>query len=406
MVPDMGKREAPEKEEGITAALPKDLSRIDELSGKLSMQFVEDKLMHSVLENDRETIDTGKLITESLNQGFGALTPDLVFEKLVKNYSLAKRLMGDSLIRLLSGYDAGYVEKNLRIPEFRKELRRQVESRLETMRSEKLLTKDGSITEKGTELASLILYVDELDHLRPKGFSGESVSRELHAYGDKDTQRNYRTGDRYRSIGVRDTIKRAIRRGHVKVIREDIVAYDKRKKGAISIIYCLDCSASMKGKKLDQAKRAGIALAYHTINKKDAVGLVVFSSKVKHSLAPTLSFTQVLKDIAAVRPASQTNIVLAVKKAVELLADEKGTKHILLLTDALPTAGRKPETETLEAVDMAKNSGITLSLIGIGLDDAGTKLAERIAEKGGGRLYIVKKLEELDALVLEDYYSL
>ena len=40
---------------------------IEELSGKLSFQKVEKKLMHSVLENDKETIDKGKLIRATIN---------------------------------------------------------------------------------------------------------------------------------------------------------------------------------------------------------------------------------------------------------------------------------------------------------------------------------------------------
>ena len=33
------------------------------------------------------------------------------------------------------------------------------------------------------------------------------------------------------------------------------------------------------------------------------------------------------------------------------------------------------------------------------------KLAEKIVQLGEGRLYIVKNLEELDKIILEDYYS-
>ena len=38
----------------------KELSKAEELTGKLSFQQLEDKLMHSVLENDKKVIDSGK----------------------------------------------------------------------------------------------------------------------------------------------------------------------------------------------------------------------------------------------------------------------------------------------------------------------------------------------------------
>ena len=33
------------------------------------------------------------------------------------------------------------------------------------------------------------------------------------------------------------------------------------------------------------------------------------------------------------------------------------------------------------------------------------ELAERVAEVGGGKLYIIRDLEQLDKIVLEDYYG-
>ena len=45
-------------------------------------------------------------------------------------------------------------------------------------------------------------------------------------------------------------------------------------------------------------------------------------------------------------------------------------------------------------------------MIGINLDGKGRKLAEKIAEIGEGRLYVVRDLENVDGIVLEDYYSI
>ena len=70
----------------------KKFSEIEELSGKLKISDEAKKLMRSVMENDENVIDDGKLIKESYNQGISSFTPSLVFEKLVKNFSLAKQL--------------------------------------------------------------------------------------------------------------------------------------------------------------------------------------------------------------------------------------------------------------------------------------------------------------------------
>jgi len=59
----------------------------------------------------------------------------------------------------------------------------------------------------------------------------------------------------------------------------------------------------------------------------------------------------------------------------------------------------------LKHIAIAENVGITVSLIGINLDKKGAALAKKITEIGDGRLYQVKRLEDMDRIILEDYYS-
>ena len=275
----------------------KQTSAAEELTGKLKFQSEENKLMHSVLENDKETIDDGKLIKEAINQGIGSFTPDLIFEQLVKNYSIAKQIFGPSLIRLLTGYDENYVSRNIKIPEFQKELRKNVEDNIEKLKDNQLLKKDGSISDKGIELASLILYTEELDNLIPKGILGEKLHKKDFIYGDKEDVKNYKKGDRYRDIAIKKSIKLAVRRGHSKLDENDLKSFEKQSKGQIYLIYGLDASGSMKGKKIDTCKKAGIALAYKAIEEKDKVGLIVFGSEIKEAVEPTDDFKRLIMEI-------------------------------------------------------------------------------------------------------------
>jgi len=91
----------------------KQLEPIEEMSGKLRSDFSDKKLMRSVLDGDKQSIEDGKLITDAINQSMGSFVPDLIFENLVRNYSLAEQLYGESIIRKLSGYDASYVKNNI-----------------------------------------------------------------------------------------------------------------------------------------------------------------------------------------------------------------------------------------------------------------------------------------------------
>jgi Mg-chelatase subunit ChlD len=167
----------------------------------------------------------------------------------------------------------------------------------------------------------------------------------------------------------------------------------------------MDSSGSMKGKKIETSKKAGIALAYKATQEKDKVGLLIFGDEIISKVEPTTDFSRLLKEVVSVRAASQTDFVKTIKKSIEMFPSTDVTKHLMLLTDALPTVGEEPEKETLEAVSAARSNDITISVIGINLDEKGKALAEKIVEIGQGKLYVVKDLEELDKIVLEDYYA-
>lgn len=372
---------------------------IKEKKGKLKPSD-EEKLMHSILEDDKEKISDGKLISESINQGIGSLTPEMILENLVKDYKLAKKLYGETIIRELTGYSPNYVEKNIAIPEFKRELNKKVADKINDLKEQGYLNKDGTITDKGLVLSSLVLYVEELDHLMPKGF-GEKKSKKKTVYGDREDYRLFKR-DRYKDIAIKQSIKTALRRGHLDLDKNDLKAYERQHEGHISIIYGIDASGSMKGEKLRIAKKSGIALAFKAIEEKNKVGMVVFGSDIKDFVEPTRDFMSLLKKLAEIKASMETDIAKSINKSIDLFP-KHDTKHLVLLTDALPTKGDIPERETLNAVSSARENNITISLIGINLDTQGLTLAQKIVEIGQGRLYRVKDLAEVDKVILEDY---
>src|SRR3989344_707415 len=279
------------------------ISNIEELGGDLAKSD-EQKLMSSIIEGDKETLDESKLINESINQGLNSFTPDAIFENLVKDY------------------------------------------------------------------------------------------------------RDYRKGDRYKDLALKRTIRKTVRRGHKKIKKEDLSVFEREARGKVYIVYALDSSGSMKGSKIDLCKKAGIALAYQAINENDKIGLLVFGSQISNEIRPTSDFEYILKEITKISPRKETDIASTILRSIELFPDEEVTKHLIIITDGMPTIGDEPEKETLNATSIARYAGITVSVIGINLNEEGEKLARDIVQIGDGKLYIVKNLENLDSIVLEDYYSL
>ena len=382
----------------------KDLEEIEELSGKLDFQAVDNKLMHSVLENDQSIIDNAKIIKESYNQSPFSFTPDLLFEQLVKNYKLAKQIMGERLLRQLTGYDPSYIENNVRIPEFQRDLKKKIEEKIQQLKDEGFLDKKGNITEKGLEVAALSLYIEELDSLDSYGMLGEKIKEKAAHYGAPYDIRDYRKGDRYKDIALKRTIKTALRRKHTALTVTDLKIFSRHAKGKHSIIYGLDSSGSMKGTKIATCKKAGIALAFKALQEKDDVGLLVFDHKIQAAVAPCTDFGLLLKEITKIRPGKETDIAHAILESIPLFPLHTQTKHLLLLTDGHSTVGADPSSAALSAVEKATAAGITVSLIGIQLEKTAKEFAEKFVAVGKGRFYLVENLEDLDRIVLMEYY--
>ncbi|HLC64487.1 MAG TPA: VWA domain-containing protein [Candidatus Nanoarchaeia archaeon] len=376
--------------------------KIEEYSGKLKSQE-EEKLMHTVVESDKNEVD-GKLIADAVNRGVGSFDPELMFEQMVKNYSVANSIYGETIIRLLSGYDPNYLKRNIQIPEFRKELRERLFQNIENLKERNVIDKDGFISEKGVKLASMVLCTSELDRLVSIGLIGENPKKDV--YGDKGEIRKYAKGDRYRDIALKSSVKISIRRGKDNLGVDELRSFERKSRGEICLIYAIDASGSMKGKKIESCKKAGIALAYKAIDSKDKVGLLVFGSDIKEEVRPTKDFSELLDKITRIRASRETDIAMTIKKSLELFPQGNVTKHLILLSDAMPTVGKKPAKETIEAAGLARNMGITVSFIGVGLNEEGKKLAQEIVEISNGKFYMVRNLEDVDKVVLEDYFAI
>ncbi len=383
----------------------KDFEEIEEHSGKLAFQNVEDKLMHSIMENDQSVIENAKIIKDSINQSLNSFTPDRMFEQFVKNYKMAKQIFGDKLIRQMTGYDEKYVEKNIRIPEFQRDMKQKMQEKYEHLQEQGLIGKHGEITEKGIELAAVEMYVEELDSLQAHGLLGERLWEKQAHYGAPMDVRDFHKGDRYKDIAMRRTLKTAVRRQHQRLQKEDMKMFTREAKGKVDIIYALDASGSMKGPKIETCKKAGVGLAFKALQEKDEVGLIVFGQKIQTAIAPCSDFGLLLKEMTRVQATKETDLAGCIMKAMELFPHHEATKHLLLLTDAMPTVGKEPLKASLEAAEKAAAAGITVSVIGIKLDATARKFAEQLVEIGKGKFYIVENLEELDKIVLMDYYG-
>jgi Mg-chelatase subunit ChlD len=137
----------------------------------------------------------------------------------------------------------------------------------------------------------------------------------------------------------------------------------------------LDCSASMSGYKLDQAKQGVQDFAKDAIRKEYLVGLIKFSSRATHLCEPTKEVNRLeisMKDIIAT---GSTNMVDAIRMARENLRTFDGSKAMVIATDGQPDNVDASLKEGL----LAKRDGV--EIITIGTDDAVQEFLKKLASR-------------------------
>ena len=184
----------------------------------------------------------------------------------------------------------------------------------------------------------------------------------------------------------------------------EVPAAEGRPEGAgrapINFAAVLDVSGSMQGEKIANA-RAAVRQAIRYLRQGDIFSLVTFSSQVACPFEPgfvdrgtTPTLDSALDEIqAGGMTALDGGLELGIEKA---LVRKQDTNHVLLLSDGQANVGVTDLELIGQRAFQARQGGMTVSSLGVGLDYNEALLAE-IATQGGGRFYHLSTPHEIPA---------
>ena len=161
--------------------------------------------------------------------------------------------------------------------------------------------------------------------------------------------------------------------------------------------WCLviDCSASMDGDKMEQAKTAAINLV-RALPSDDLVSIVTFDSSAEEILAPKPAFERqyIESIINEIEIGGATDmyegISLAFSKPIARVQQRSPDmmNTMMLITDGDPTSGPTDVNDFVKLAKEVRDGGVSLDTVGIGAeygqDDEHAQLLRQIAECGGG----------------------
>ncbi len=175
-----------------------------------------------------------------------------------------------------------------------------------------------------------------------------------------------------------------------------------RKPEPKSVVFVIDRSGSMAGKKIEQAREAARFVVNH-LNAGDTFNIIAYDDSVEQFRPEMQSLDATTKRDAIafinnLRDGGSTNIDAALTAAMGTLRDGGRPNYVLFLTDGLPTAGEQDEMKIADRAKAANQIGARLIVFGVG-NDVNARLLDRLSHGNGGVSEFVKPNENLEAAV-------
>ena len=170
---------------------------------------------------------------------------------------------------------------------------------------------------------------------------------------------------------------RIVQSGNEVRIRHTDQAISVSLKETGSVYLAVDCSGSMEGDKLRQAKRGAMDFAKGARKKGYATGLIRFDTMAVHLCESQHNISVLERHLETMVASGSTNMTHAIELAREKLRDRSGIRVIVVVTDGMPD---KPQ-RALRGAGRAKKEGI--DIITIGTDDADSAFLGRLASRRG-----------------------
>jgi Ca-activated chloride channel family protein len=174
-----------------------------------------------------------------------------------------------------------------------------------------------------------------------------------------------------------------------------------------NLIFVLDSSGSMSGRKIVQAKDAVRFIINH-LSGEDRFALIDFDDGVTVFSTELVSATSenrknALQFVDQIEDAGGTNINDALHQALRMVQPDERPTYILFLTDGQPTVGIRRTKNILKNIKGANEAHSRIFVFGVG-DDVNADLLDKISKENRGVSIYVDKRENIE-VAISSYYT-
>jgi Ca-activated chloride channel family protein len=218
---------------------------------------------------------------------------------------------------------------------------------------------------------------------------------------DKDFQLFYQLGDK--DVGLTALTYRPVsaENGYVMMLLTPKVELSKSYDVPRDMVFVLDTSGSMRGPKMDQAKKA-LKVCLENLGPKDRFGLINFATTVTRYRddmldASSEQMAQANKWVDQLEATGGTAINDAMASALDMRAKaEDRTFTIVFFTDGQPTIGETNPDKILHNVAARNTASTRIFTFGVG-DDVNATMLDQLAEQTRAVATYVRPAEDISA---------
>ena len=127
----------------------------------------------------------------------------------------------------------------------------------------------------------------------------------------------------------------------------------------------IDCSWSMEGAELAEAKRGTVDFARDALSKGYSVGLIRFASSASHVCEPQRDVESLRRHLEEMEAGGTTDMAEGIRLAASRLRNSARPRVAVVATDGMPDS----REDTLAAAHEAKEAGVDIITIGTELAD-------------------------------------
>lgn len=173
-----------------------------------------------------------------------------------------------------------------------------------------------------------------------------------------------------------------------------------------NVVFVVDRSGSMSGKKIEQAK-AALRFVLNNLREGDLFNIIAYDSVVE-SFEPELqrfdddTRAAALGFVEGIYAGGSTNIDGALKAALGQLHDDSRPNYIVFLTDGLPTVGEKNESRIVQNAKQSNKAHTRVFPFGVGYD-VNSRMLDKLSRACFGQSQFVRPNEDIETHVSQLY---